>query len=817
MFSLVRKFFPSFNEKNINSMKKIAKEVIEFQQNLEQSLDQDLRKKTDEFRNKLVDGKTLDDLLVEAFAVVREMSKRVLNMEHFEEQIIGGVVLHRGMISEMKTGEGKTLVATLAAYLNALPQKGVHIVTVNDYLAKRDSEWMRPLYEALGLTVGCITNDLNDQERKNAYACDITYGTNNEFGFDYLRDNMKFELREMVHRPFNYAIVDEVDSILIDEARTPLIISGPIKQDVTVYNKIDKLIPLLSEEDFVIEEKNRSVVLTDEGSTKVEELLKKHALLAGNTSLYDIDNISLLHHVDQAIKAHKLFSRDKDYIIKDGKIIIIDEFTGRMMDGRRYSDGLHQALEAKEGVKIQQENQTLASITFQNYFRLYPKLSGMTGTAATEAEELGTIYRLNIIQVPTHLPIQRTDHDDEIYSTFDEKCEAIIRQIKKCNEVQQPVLVGTVSIEKSEIFSKKLKKHKLKHAVLNARYHEQEAQIIAQAGRPGAITIATNMAGRGTDIKLGGADCTETEKQQVIEAGGLYIIGTERHESRRIDNQLRGRAGRQGDPGQSKFFLSLEDDLLRIFGSDNIKGILQRLGLKDGESVYHPMISRAIEKAQSKVEARNYEIRKTLLRFDDVSNSQRQVIFDRRYKLMNVSDYDLSDMRKEVNNDIIASSASSDGIDIEHIINESKRVYGLDMDINDNLDQDEIADILEEATDSLFKKKAEMYYDQITAIKKQIMLVTLDNLWKDHLLMLDHLRQGIGLRAIGQKNPINEFKKEAFIAFEAMLHHWQELVISRFARFVITVDYSYMQISRNQPCPCGSGEKYKHCHGSVSG
>ena len=818
MLSIIRKVFPSFNEKNIRSMSKIVEDIILAQQSFSQLTDDELRAKTDEFKKNLQEGSKLDDLLAPAFAVVREMSKRVLNMEHFKVQLIGGIVLHRGMIAEMKTGEGKTLVATLPAYLNALSGKGVHIVTVNDYLAQRDSEWMKELYNTLGMTVGCITNDISDEERKEAYAADITYGTNNEFGFDYLRDNMKFEQSQMVQRPFNYAVVDEVDSILIDEARTPLIISGPVQQDTTLYKKIDKLIPLLSAEDFILEEKNRSVVLTDDGSKRVEELLQKHTLLPKDASLYEIENIGLVHHIDQAIKAHKLFARDKDYIVKDGKIIIIDEFTGRMMEGRRYSDGLHQALEAMEDVVVQQENQTLASITFQNYFRLYPKLSGMTGTAATEAEEFAIIYRLNIIQIPTNVPINRKDSDDEIYCTFEEKCDAIIKQIEECHERQQPILVGTVSIEKSEIFSRKLKKHKLKHAVLNARYHEQEAHIISQAGQPGAITIATNMAGRGTDIKLGGAsaDNIEEKRQKVIEAGGLYIIATERHESRRIDNQLRGRSGRQGDPGQSKFFLSLEDDLLRIFGSDNIKGILQRLGLKDGESVYHPLISRAIEKAQSKVEARNYDIRKTLLRFDDVTNSQRQVIFDRRHKLMNMVDYDLSEMRQEVNESIVSYAVSAEGLDIEHITNEGKRIYGISLDINDNHSQEEISELLEKETARLFQQKAEFYSDDIAAIKKHIMLITLDHLWKDHLLMLDHLKQGIGLRAIGQKNPINEFKKEAFMAFEAMLNHWQELVISRFARFVVTSNHDQEKISRNNPCPCGSGKKYKYCHGRVT-
>ena len=831
MLSIVRKIFSSSNKREIKSFQRIVDEIMIHQKSLKNLSDLELKSKTLEFKNQLVDKKcTLDDLLVAAFAVVREVAKRVLGFEHFEVQLLGGIVLHKGMIAEMKTGEGKTLVATLPAYLNSLLGKGVHIVTVNDYLAKRDSHWMSTVYNALGLNVGCITNNISDDERCIAYNADITYGTNNEFGFDYLRDNMKFERSHMVQRELSYAIVDEVDSILIDEARTPLIISGPVEQDTSLYEKIDRFVPLLSNGDIQLEEKYKSAVLTDEGIEKVEDLLKHSSLLKNDASLYDIENIDLVHHIDQAIRAHKLFLRDKDYIIKDDKILIIDEFTGRIMDGRRYSDGLHQALEAKERVKIQQENQTLASTTFQNYFRLYPKLAGMTGTAMTESDEFAGIYSLKVITIPTNLPVNRVDHDDEIYCTEQEKFDAIIALIKECHKKGQPVLVGTISIEKSELLSKELKKHKLKHSVLNARYHEQEANIIAQAGHTGAITIATNMAGRGTDIRLGGNhtsdilsandnnidELIQQNKQKVIDAGGLYIIGTERHESRRIDNQLRGRSGRQGDPGESKFFLSLQDDLLRIFGSDSISGILKKLGMRDGEAVYHPLISRALEKAQRKVEARNCEIRKNLLKFDDPINQQRQMIFSQRTEIINATEYDLAPMRRDINQKIISSSINNEeGVDIEYIAAEFTRIYGLNLHLDD-LEQDEIAKLLEDETDKLFKSKEVLYKDSIIAIKKHIILITLDTLWKDHLLMLDHLKQGIGLRAIGQKNPINEFKQEAFSMFNSMMEQAHELIISRFAKFVATIKHDIKhKISRNDPCYCNSGKKYKHCHGRI--
>ncbi|MBV9151988.1 MAG: preprotein translocase subunit SecA, partial [Alphaproteobacteria bacterium] len=653
--ALARRLFGTANDRYVKSLGPLVEQINDHEAELEQLSDEALRAKTAEFKQRLEDGAELDDLIPEAFATVREAAKRTLGQRHFDVQLMGGVVLHRGMIAEMKTGEGKTLVATLPVYLNALTGNGVHVVTVNDYLAKRDAEWMGQIYRFLGMTVGCIVHELDDYERQQAYLCDVTYGTNNELGFDYLRDNMKFRLEEMVHRPFHYAIVDEVDSILIDEARTPLIISGPTEDNSELYIQVDKLIPALAEEDYEKDEKQRTVTLTEMGQEKMERLLREAGLLRSG-SLYDIHNVSLVHHVNQALRAHKLFALDTDYIAKDDKIVIIDEFTGRMMEGRRYSEGLHQALEAKEGVTVQNENQTLASITFQNYFRMYPKLAGMTGTAMTEAEEFGDIYRLEVIEIPTNEPCIRADNDDEVYRTTREKYDSVIEQIIECRQRQQPVLCGTVSIEKSEALSELLKKKKIPHQVLNARYHEQEAYIIAQAGHPGNVTIATNMAGRGTDIQLGGnldmrlrTDLAgiddpverdrrateiraeiETAREVVRAAGGLFVIGSERHESRRIDNQLRGRSGRQGDPGASKFFVSLQDDLMRIFGSERMDSMLQRLGLKEGEAIIHPWVNKALAKAQQKVEARNYDIRKQLLKFDDVMNDQRKVVYEQR-------------------------------------------------------------------------------------------------------------------------------------------------------------------------------------------
>ncbi|MBN65961.1 MAG: preprotein translocase subunit SecA, partial [Rickettsiales bacterium] len=730
--ALAKTFFGSTNDRLVRQMQRDVDAINALEADIKALDDAALKAKTDEFRERLKQGETEDDILHEAFAVVREAAVRVLGMRHFDVQLLGGMVLHKGMISEMKTGEGKTLVSTLAAYLNALSGKGVHIVTVNDYLASRDAEWMGKIYRFLGLSVGVITHDLFPDDRRPQYECDIVYATNNELGFDYLRDNMKYSREEMVMRPFHYAIIDEVDSILIDEARTPLIISGPTEDNSALYTQINGLMPQLDESDYEVDEKAKSVTLNEDGVAKMEGLLQQADLLAEGSGLYDIDNVSVVHHVQQALRAHVLFTRDVDYIVKDNKVVIIDEFTGRMMEGRRYSEGLHQALEAKEHVHIQNENQTLASITFQNYFRLYPKLSGMTGTAMTEADEFADIYGLESIEIPTHRPIARLDHHDEIYRTGEERDNAVIELIKECYERKQPVLVGTVSIESSEAFSRKLKKAKIPHNVLNARYHEKEASIIAQAGRSGAVTIATNMAGRGTDIQLGGnfdmrvedeALLIEDEKKRektiekikqeiadekeiVKEAGGLYVIGTERHESRRIDNQLRGRSGRQGDPGASKFFISLQDDLMRIFGSERIEAMLQRLGMEDGEAIYHPWMNKAIERAQSKVEQRNYEIRKNLLKFDDVMNDQRKVIFDQRIELMDAEDLTdaVDEMRDDVNEELVTTyippRSYAEEWDTETLEKELYRVYGLEMPVSEWAEEEGIADeeILERVT-----------------------------------------------------------------------------------------------------------------------
>jgi preprotein translocase subunit SecA len=821
---------------------------------------------------------------------------------------MGGIVLHRGMIAEMKTGEGKTLVATLAVYLNALTDKGCHVVTVNDYLATRDSEWMGQIYKFLGLTVGCIVHGLSDDERREAYATDVTYGTNNEFGFDYLRDNMKFHLEDMVQRPFNFAIVDEVDSILVDEARTPLIISGPAEDSSELYRKVDLLIPKLDEEDYEKDEKARAVTLTDAGGERMEALLAEAGLLQDGT-LYDINNVSLVHHVNQALRAHKLFQRDTDYIVKDNKVIIIDEFTGRMMEGRRYSEGLHQAIEARERVEVQTENQTLASITFQNYFRLYPKLAGMTGTALTEADEFADIYRLDVIEIPTNLPMIRIDNDDEVYRTSAEKDEAIVAQIEECRDRHQPVLVGTTSIEKSEALSAILKKRKITHNVLNARHHEQEAYIIGEAGTPGGVTIATNMAGRGTDIQLGGnldlrlwreldgiddeaerakntAEITgdiEAKKKIVLEGGGLFVLGTERHESRRIDNQLRGRSGRQGDPGESKFYLSLEDDLMRIFGSERMDGMLQKLGLGEGEAIIHPWINKALEKAQQKVEARNYDIRKNLLKFDDVMNDQRKEIYAQRREIMDAEDVQetVTDMRHEVIEDMVAHTIPARALpeqwDTDALHEEVLRIIGLDLPVQDWAREEGIADeeIRTRISDAVDRKLAEKVAnfgpDLMRLAEKSLLLQFVDHLWKEHLLSLDHLRQGIGLRAYAQKDPLNEYKAEAFSLFVGMLDHLRESVTGALCRVEVgpappgadlmpdmapwemhetredpalalanggdeplpegavrrrepvrhaaaeLIDpndpTSWGKVPRNAPCPCGSGKKYKHCHG----
>ncbi len=880
--SLAKKIFGSANDRYIKTLQGKVQQINALEPQLQRLSDAELAGRTTWLRERLNSGESLDSLLVDAFATVREAGKRVLGMRHFDVQLIGGMVLHKGMISEMRTGEGKTLVCTLAAYLNALSGKGVHVVTVNDYLASRDAQWMGKLHQFLGLTVGVITHGMEDDERKEAYNCDITYATNNELGFDYLRDNMKFVREAMVHRPFNYAIVDEVDSILIDEARTPLIISGPTEDNSELYNQVDRLMGSLEKDDYEKEEKHRSVSLTEAGVRHMEQLLVAANMMPENTSLYDIDNVSLVHHVNQALRAHTLFSKDVDYIVKDNKVVIIDEFTGRMMEGRRYSEGLHQALEAKEHVKIQNENQTLASITFQNYFRMYPKLSGMTGTAMTEAGEFSDIYKLEVIDIPTNVDVARIDHQDEIYRTANEKYRAVIREIILAHEKGQPVLVGTVSIEKSEYLSALLKKDKIPHQVLNARYHEQEAYIIAQAGRFGAVTIATNMAGRGTDIMLGGnaemqiqkeiegmlegvekeakinAIRAETAqmKQRVLESGGLFVIGTERHESRRIDNQLRGRSGRQGDPGASKFFLSLEDDLMRIFGSERIDGLLQRLGMKEDEAIFHPWMTKAIERAQQKVEARNYEIRKNLLKYDDVMNDQRKVIYEQRIELMEAQEVNetIVAMRDEINENMVGlyvpARSYADAWQTEDLQKEIFRIYGLALPIVEWAKEEGIAEVelmtrITESVNKHFDDKLAHYGEPLMKMaEKRILLQTLDQLWKEHLLALDHLRQGIHLRGYGQRDPLNEYKQEAFGLFEQMLAQLREMVISRLSHLEIHIEAPPMfpqkgpqrkmqetrqdpalmsnddgsatpKVGRNEPCPCGSGKKYKHCHGEI--
>lgn len=857
----IKRIFGSTNKKIIKSFRKIAQQINALEQEMQSLSDEDLASKTAELKQELKNGKTLNDLLVPAFAVVREASRRFLNMRHFDVQLIGGMVLHNGMISEMKTGEGKTLVATLAAYLNSLEGKGVHVVTVNDYLAKRDTEWMSKLYNSLGVSVAFITNNLTDDERKKAYSADIVYSTNNELAFDYLRDNMKFSQEDMVQRGFNYAIVDEVDSILIDEARTPLIISGPLEENNQIYKHINKIVIKLVDSDYEVDEKSRAVFLTENGISRVEELLRSYNLIPENSSLYDTSNIILTHYIDQALRAHKLFTADKDYIVKNGKVVIIDEFTGRMMEGRRYSDGLHQALEAKENLEIQHESQTLASVTFQNYFRMYNKLSGMTGTAATEAEEFRDIYRLNVVKIPTNVSVKRIDVDDEIYGTEKEKFSAVLKFIEECHKRLQPVLVGTVSIENSEKLSTLLQSYSLKHSVLNARYHEQEAYIIAQAGVPGSITIATNMAGRGTDIQLGGnaemiakvelekiknADEREKKYQEIVErvkkdkeiaikAGGLCVIGTERHESRRIDDQLRGRSGRQGDPGLSKFFLSLEDDLMRIFGSDRMRNFLQRVGLKNNEAIHHPWINKALEKAQKKVEVRNYDVRKSLLKFDDVINNQRKVIFKQRNHILNNEINDLVELYSEVNEDIIEGIVQSGYYEdyVEDIAKELHIRYGITLNLAEFLNKQEALDYINDKIQEFFTEKEKYFNSQQTTdlwntIVKQVMIMTLDHLWREHLSVLESLRQSINLRAMGQKDPLNEFKREAFLMFESMLEKWGKLTLHRLAHFKLADNQEIgnrshsaknsrlPKVSRNDKCPCNSGKKYKHCHGAVT-
>ncbi len=982
--SLATKIFGDPNARKLKAYTSNVEAINALEPELEVLSDEAVRARTEDFRRQIAEGTALDDLLVPAFATVREAAKRTLKQRHFDVQLIGGMVLHQGAISEMKTGEGKTLVATLPVYLNALTGRGVHVVTVNDYLAQRDAEWMGQIYEFLGLRVGCILNELNDEQRLQQYGADVTYGTNNEFGFDYLRDNMKMSVNEMVqfggrqgdNAGHYFAIVDEVDSILIDEARTPLIISGPVEDRSDLYNKIDTFVPLLQDDDYEIDEKMRQVSLTEKGNEDVEKLLDEAGLLKG-ASLYDVENVTVVHHINQALRAHKLFQRDRDYIVKNNEVVIIDEFTGRMMQGRRYSDGLHQALEAKEHVAIQPENRTLASITFQNYFRLYEKLAGMTGTAATEAAEFMDIYGLDVLEVPTNVSIARVDEDDEVYRTAQEKYKAIVTLIADCRRRGQPLLVGTTSIEKSEQLSALLKDKKFArelgpellklaeefkdgqddaykaylketglylndlaksakgselfpHQVLNARYHEQEATIIAQAGVPGAVTIATNMAGRGTDIQLGGNpdlqlknwvadaeakgkslnnddiatrrgeidEAVSELKKQALDAGGLYVVGTERHESRRIDNQLRGRSGRQGDPGSSKFFLSLEDDLMRIFGSDKMDGMLQKLGLKEGEAIVHPWINKALERAQSKVEARNFDARKHILKYDDVMNDQRKVIFEQRIELM--SDEDVSetvnDMRREVVEGLVSTfipkNAYAEQWDMSGLETEVERIFGLDLPLVDwaaeeGIANEEILERLIQAVDTkAAKKAAEVGPEGMRQIEKMVLLHTLDHLWREHLVTLEHLREVIGLRGYGQRDPLNEYKSEGFTLFEGLLGQLREAVTGQLMHFELmpegesqmmevadlpemelhhddaslghspyphadelyedaplhdgvgegqlaerqtpvrtrqaaaTIDpntpSTWGKVARNSQCPCGSGKKYKRCHGQMN-
>jgi len=898
---IARAVFGTANDRALKRLQARVPQINALEPKISALSDEALRGQTALFRERLARGEELDALLPEAFATVREAAKRVLGLRHFDVQMIGGMVLHEGKIAEMKTGEGKTLVATLPVYLNALTARGVHVVTVNDYLAKRDAEWMGRVYGFLGLTTGVIVHGLTDDERRAAYASDVTYGTNNEFGFDYLRDNMKYRLEEMVQRDFNYAIVDEVDSILIDEARTPLIISGPSEDSSDLYRRVDEVVKVLVEDKSTFEkdEKQRTANLTETGSERVEEMLREAGLLEeGN--LYDFHNVTIVHHVNQSLRAHVLFTKDVDYITRDDKVVIIDEFTGRMMEGRRYSEGLHQALEAKEHVTVQPENQTLASITFQNYFRLYPKLSGMTGTASTEADEFAEIYKLEVVEIPTNVGVARKDSDDEVYRSASDKYDAVIKLIDEARTRGQPVLVGTTSIEKSELISSLLKKAKVPHNVLNARYHEQEAVIVAQAGRPGSVTIATNMAGRGTDIQLGGnvemlarqeskategpdygaalaRHKTEVEAGRIKakEAGGLFVIGTERHESRRIDNQLRGRSGRQGDPGASRFFLSLEDDLMRIFGSDRMGGMLEKLGLKPGEAIVHPWINKALEKAQKKVEARNFDTRKNLLKYDDVMNDQRREVYAQRKAFMAASEVaeTVAEMRSETIGAMvdraIPENAYPEQWDLEGLEEKVREVLGLELPVvawgkEEGIDETQVRERIEAAANERFAAKAANVGPELMRmVEKSLLLQVFDQVWKEHLLSLDHLRQGIGLRAYGQRDPLNEYKAEAFALFNAMLADLRERVTSVLMRIELQPDApppspepvrfldmrhpepenaeleligaeggpapaaaprraeavdpndptTWAATPRNAPCPCGSGKKYKHCHG----
>jgi preprotein translocase subunit SecA len=935
--ALAKKLFGSVNDRRVKGYRPRVDAINALEKELSALSDEALRARTVAFREQVAAGKSLDDLLVPAFATVREAAKRALGQRHYDVQLIGGMVLHEGAIAEMKTGEGKTLVATLAVYLNALAGKGVHVITVNDYLARRDSEWMGQVYGFLGLTTGVIVHGLDDDQRHAAYACDITYGTNNEFGFDYLRDNMKYDVAQMVQRGHSYAIVDEVDSILVDEARTPLIISGPTEDRSELYVALDNLIPRLERADYDLDEKQRQVSLTEAGTEKMEQVIREAGLLKDG-GLYEAQNVSIVHHLNQALRAHTLFTRDKDYIVRNGEVVIIDEFTGRMMPGRRYSEGLHQALEAKEKVAIQPENQTLASITFQNYFRLYDKLAGMTGTAATEADEFQQIYKLDVVEIPTNVPVQRVDEDDSVFRTFEEKVSAIIVELEKASARMQPVLVGTASIEKSELIAELLVKagytqldfsqpyaldalYKAardgkatkQFAVLNARFHEQEAYIVAEAGVPGAITIATNMAGRGTDIKLGGSvemrlkaetaamedgpekdariaaikaeverfrqivlnakEEVETEPAKgsraaktVTMPGGLYIIGTERHESRRIDNQLRGRSGRQGDPGRSKFFLSLQDDLMRIFGSDRMDGMLQKLGLQEGEAIIHPWINKAVEKAQGKVEARNFDMRKNILKYDDVMNDQRKVVFEQRRDFMRQASVReiITEMRSQVVDDAVRHHIPPDAYpeqwDVAGLATEVLSTLNLDLPVAEWAKEDGIAD--EEMRERILKAANADYEARIarngdevmTYVEKQVLLQMLDHLWREHLVTLDHLRQVVGWRGLAQRDPLNEYKAEAFQLFDGLIDKLREQVTSQLMRVEVrfeeppadaapafgqppqieqstsfapaeavapeqrdpTDPSTWGRVGRNEPCPCGSGKKFKHCHGQVA-
>ncbi len=897
--ALAKQFFGSANERKIKPLWAMVAKVNALEPRFAAMSDEELRAMTPAFRERLAAGETLDDLLPEAFAVVREAGKRTLGQRHFDVQLVGGMTLHEGHIAEMRTGEGKTLVATLPTYLNALAGDGVHVVTVNDYLAKRDSDWMGQVYRFLGMSVGCIVHGLDDEQRREAYAADITYGTNNEFGFDYLRDNMKYQLNTMTQRGHAYAIVDEVDSILVDEARTPLIISGPTEDRTETYRAVDALMGNLTDEDIEIDEKSRQVNLTEIGNEHMVEWLREAGLLETG-DLYDTDNINQLHHVNQALKAHRLFHRDKDYIVKNNQVVIIDEFTGRMMEGRRYSDGLHQALEAKEGVDVNPENVTLASITFQNYFRLYKKLAGMTGTAMTEAAEFMDIYSLDVRDIPTNVTVLRKDYDDEVYRSVEEKNDAIVKLVEECVARQQPILVGTTSIEKSENLSELMKKRKIKHHVLNARYHEQEAAIVAQAGVPGAVTIATNMAGRGTDIQLGGnldmriknelegvtdeegrqreIERIKTEiavnKEKALAAGGLYVVGTERHESRRIDNQLRGRSGRQGDPGASKFFLSLQDDLMRIFGSERMEAILGRLGLEKGEAIIHPWVNKALEKAQQKVEARNFEMRKNILKYDNVLNDQRKVIFEQRREIMSADDVadEIADFRESVVETLVArhipEKAYAEQWDAQGLHDEVQRIFGVEAPVLDWTKEEGIADeevrerILKAVEERAAARVAEYGPEIMRYVEKAILLQTLDHNWREHIVNLDHLRQYVGLRGYGQRDPLNEYKSEAFELFEGLLDKLRSEVIQQVMQVQIQTgapppdltpqplpmmqashldpntgedDFdrarqaalesgvvdpnnpaTWSKIQRNAPCPCGSGKKYKHCHGALA-